>query len=39
LDLDRQQQFRDALDLVDYHPAREIDEADRIGDRSLPDQR
>jgi hypothetical protein len=39
LDLDRQQQFRNALDLVDHHHARVVDEPDGIGDRRLPDQR
>jgi len=35
LDLDRQQQFRDSLNLVDYHSARVIDESDGVGDRRL----
>jgi hypothetical protein len=38
LDLDREQQFRDTLDLVDDHPAWVIDESNGIRDRCLANQ-
>jgi hypothetical protein len=39
LNLDWQQQFRDALDLVNDHHARVIDESNGVGDCRLPDKR